>query len=240
MAKSIYVSIIATKEGSMTIQTMSLLIKTKLLSLLVITVLLAGCVSSQESISVELTTEPPTAPTTLPEAIEGLSSYSAETRITAIYSLPRFGEEAVIAVPLLIQNLQYETTSDVREAAAIILGEFGLDARSAVPELINVLQNDVSVNVRSAAAEALGQIGDSAAIPTLVDILYEKETQGLTNPELSINSARSIALITGQNFPDVDGEHGYQLNEQNVPLIVIAAQEWWETEGKFQKWGGER
>jgi HEAT repeat protein len=151
-------------------------------------------------------------------------------------ALSNFGKEAVEAVPALIQNLHYETTSDVREAAAIALGRLGPDARSAVPDLIGVLQNDNSVNVRSAAAEALGQIGDPLAVPALISVLYEEEVMGRTNMELTIDSAVSIALITGESFPDADSQHGYRLNEEGVPLVVIAAREWWEKEGQHRDW----
>jgi HEAT repeat protein len=185
---------------------------------------------------VEGTTVLPTAPATLPEVIDALSSYSAEARITAALALSKYGKEAVEAVPALIQNLHYETTSDVREAAAIALGRLGPDARNAVPDLIDMLQNDNSVNVRSAAAEALGQIGDPLAVPALASILHEKEVAGRTNIWLAIHSAVSIAQITGEKFPDADLQDGHRLNEEGIPLVAIAAREWWEKEGQFQNW----
>lgn len=137
-----------------------------------------GCNSPGGPLPVELTTVPPTAPATLPEVIAALSSYSAEARITAALAVPKFGKDAVAAVPALIQNLHYEPTSGVREAAAFALGQVGPDARSAVPELIGVLQNDDVVNVRRAAAGALGRINNPSAVPALASILYEKVIEG--------------------------------------------------------------
>jgi hypothetical protein len=208
----------------------------------------------------------PTAPATLPEVIDALLGYSGAARVTAAYALPRFGEEAVVAIPALIQNLHYETTSDVRKAAAFALGELGSGACDAVPDLLNVLHTDDSVNVRRSAAEALGKIGDPLAIPALVGILYEEDILGPTptplscthvggaevcdygkeaakwqriNEWLTLDAAIAIALITGEDFPDADSQHGYRLNEQGVLLIVIAARAWWEEKGQFQDWGDE-
>lgn len=198
-----------------------------------------GCGASIEPRPIELTTVPPTAPAKLSEVIETLSSNSAEARITAALAVPSFGTEAVAAVPALIQNLHYEPTSDVREAAAIALGKLGSDADSAVSELINILQNDGTVNVRIAAAEALGNIGNRSAVPTLAATLYEEDVIGRSNLELIIISAKSISLITGENFLDENSRQDYPLSEEGIPLIVIAAQKWWEQEGKDQLWEDE-
>ena len=179
---------------------------------------------------VEGTTLPPTAPSTLPAVVDALSSYSAEARIAAALALSKYGKEAVVAVPALIQNLYYESTPDVRRAAAIALGELGPDGQSAVPDLIHVLQADEAVQVRISAAEALGQIRAPSSVPTLAAGLYEEST------ELTIVSSVSIALITGARFPDAHSEHGYRLNEEGVPLIVVSARRWWEQEGKSQNW----
>jgi len=162
--------------------------------------------------------------------VDALSSYSAEARIAAALALSKYGKEAVVAVPALIQNLYYESTPDVRRAAAIALGELGPDGQSAVPDLIHVLQADEAVQVRISAAEALGQIRAPSSVPTLAASLYEENT------ELTIVSSVSIALITGERFPDVDSEHGYRLNEEGIPLIVVSARRWWEQEGKSQNW----
>jgi hypothetical protein len=191
--------------------------------------LVTACGSLEDRYPIELTTVPPTAPATLIEVIETLSGPSAEARMTAAYAVPRFGAQATAAVPALIQNLYYETNSDVRKAAAFALGEIGSDARSAVPALTDVLQADDSENARRAAAEALGQIGESSAVPSLAAHLYDE------NMWLTLISARSLALIVGEGLP-VDES---TLNEEGTPLLVVAARKWWEEKGKLQHWGSD-
>lgn len=181
---------------------------------------------------VEATTVPPTVPSTLSEVIDALSSYSAEARITAALALSEYGKEAAVAVPALIQNLHYEANSDVRRSAAIALGELGPDAHSSGPDLIHVLQTDSVVRVRISAAEALGRMGATASIPALASSLYEEDT------ELAIVAAVSISLIVGEDFPDAASQHGYRTNEEGIPLIVIAARQWWDQNGKDQDWPG--
>jgi HEAT repeat protein len=176
----------------------------------------------------------PTAPATLPEVLDALSSNSAGARITAAYALPRFGAEAVVAVPALIQNLYYETNSDVRIAVIFALGNLGADACSTVPALIRVLQNDDAVHARRSAAKALGQIGEPSSVSALANSLYDEDI-GVT-----AGSAGSIASITGESFSDTGSLYGgYLLNEEGVPLIVIAAREWWEEKGRLQYQGDE-
>jgi HEAT repeats len=192
--------------------------------------LMAGFCCSCGLLPVEATTVPPTAPPTLAEVLYALSSYSAETRITAALALSEYGKEAVVAVPALIENLHYEANSDVRRAAVIALGELGPDADVANSDLMHILQTDDAVRVRISAAEALGQIGASTSVPTLASNLDDENT------ELTIVAAVSISLITGESFPDADSQHGYRLNEEGIPLIVIAARRWWEEEGKLQDW----
>jgi len=192
----------------------------------------AGFCCSCGLLPVEATTVPPTVPSTLSEVIDALSSYSAEARITAALALSEYGKEAVVAVPALIQNLHYEANSDVRRAAAIALGELGPDGRSAVSDLTHVLQTDKAVRVRISAAEALGRMDASVSVPALASSLYAEDT------ELAIVAAVSISLITGEDSPDADSQHGYRVNEEGIPLIVIAARQWWEAEGKDQDWAG--
>ena len=41
----------------------------------------------------------------------------------------------------------------------------------------------------------------------------------------------------GVQFPDSEpGPHAYKLNDEGKLLLVIAAQEWWESEGKHMEW----
>jgi HEAT repeat protein len=149
--------------------------------------------------------------------------------------VPQFGEAAVAAVPALIENLHNETL-DVREAAAVALGRLGPDARDAVPDLIGVLQDSMGVHVRAEAARALGRIGDPSAVPALAATLYEEEVFGRSSINLDVYCAASISLIADLSLPDGHLVGGHQLNEEGVPLVVIAAREWWESEGIHQAW----
>lgn len=198
-------------------------------------ILIAGCDSSQV-IPIELTTVPATAPATLPEVIKALSSDLAEARITAARALPKYGKEAVKAIPALIENLNYEPTSDVRLAAAYALRELGPDAQSAVPALIEVVKNDDTENVRIAAIDALGRIGDPSAVPTLASVLYEEDDPGRNNIWLTIPVAESIALLTGKDFLAPDEP----LMEDGEAPIVVQVREWWEKEGRYLNWKNKK
>jgi hypothetical protein len=149
--------------------------------------------------------------------------------------VPEFGEAAVAAIPALVENLHRRST-EVREAAAVALGRLGPDARDAVPDLIGVLRDGVGVHMRIAAADALGRIGEPSSVPALAATLYEEAVFGRSSISLDISCAVSITQITGQSFPDADSQGGYQLDEEGVPLVVIAAREWWESEGIHQAW----
>lgn len=170
----------------------------------------------------------PTPPTTLPELIASLTSDNDVARIVAAKVLADMGPKAEPAVFALIQNLSYQGNSEVRESAARALGAIGPAAKSAVPQLTRLLLTDF-VNVQSAAAVALGQIGDTSAVPALAQGLNDRYI------EVSIDSAESIAILANQEFPDFNST-SYSLDENGVPLIVKAAQEWWRHEGQYRNW----
>lgn len=174
---------------------------------------------------------PPTAPVTFPEILGVLKNGSAEGRIsTASKVLTLSEKEKELAVPYLINNLDYKENSDVRRTAAIVLGEIGPKANQSVDRLVSLLNNDDATIVKIAAAEALGKIGDQSVVPNLVNYLNSSDL------ELAIVSAKSIALLTGQSFTDLDSQNGYSLDSAGEPYIVIDAKRWWEDEGKYQDW----
>lgn len=177
----------------------------------------------------------PTAPSTIPELIASLSDPDYRVRLVATYALRNMGPAAEPAVPALIVTLS-DDVSDIREASADALGEIGPKAAPAVPALIEVLRSDEYVHARVSAADALGKIGDVSAVPALADILWDQEAQKAYK-FIPIQAAQAIAQLTGNQFPDSEpGPHGYRLNDDGEPLIVIAAREWWESEGKHQEW----
>lgn len=171
---------------------------------------------------------PPTPPTTLPELIDVLLGPNAEARIGAAITLGNMGPSAVEAVPALTQNLYYRN-SEVRRYAARALGNLGSSAEPAIPGLIVILLSDSAVQPRREVAKALGKIGDISAIPALAQCLSD-EDEGV-----GIECAKSIAVLAGQQFPDLNSP-GYSLDEKGVPLIVIAAREWWQKEGQHKSW----
>lgn len=176
-----------------------------------------------------------TAPSTVTELVVSLSDPDHRARLAAIYALRDMGSAAEPAVPALIAALS-DTVSDVRVAAADALGEIGPKAAPAVPALIEVLRSDDFVHARVSAAEALGKIGDVSAVPALADILWDQEARE-EDISIPIKAAQAIAQLTDNSFPDSGpGSHGYRLNDDGEPLIVIAAQEWWQNKGMHQEW----
>jgi HEAT repeat protein len=216
--------------------------KNKILLLAVIGLFLTGCADAMQresqnvsvssptpEISMNEYSPAPTPPSTIPELIDVLTGdYGDEARIGAAYALGRMGEKATPAIPALTMNLFHEGPYEVRQRAAWALGEIGSNAQSSVPMLITVMFTDF-VHVRREAAEALGKIGDVSAIPALVQALADEDDG------VSSYAAESIAILTNQNFPDV-GKSGYHLDENGIPLIVKAAQQWWKKEGQFADW----
>ena len=171
---------------------------------------------------------PPTPPSTLPELIDVLLGPNDEARIGAALTLGNMGPSAIEAVPALTQNLYYRN-DEVSRYAAQALGKIGPGAAPAVPNLIVLLLSDSSVHSRREAAEALGKIGDASAVPALA--------QGLNDEDkgVGIECAKSIAVLTGQQFPDMNST-GYSLDENGIPLIVSSAKKWWTEEGQDKSW----
>jgi len=77
---------------------------------------------------------------------------------------------------VLIWNLLYHKSDDVRRSAATALGNIGPKAEKAVPALIQALK-DKHEFVRYYAAIALGKIGRGAekAVPALIEALKDKD-----------------------------------------------------------------
>ncbi|HKJ37269.1 MAG TPA: HEAT repeat domain-containing protein [Anaerolineales bacterium] len=173
----------------------------------------------------------PTPASTLQELLENISKGDAATKFISIYGLEKYGDDAAISIPILIESL-HDNNSDVRRAAIYILGTLGAEA--AVPDLMYVLENDDAHHPKRAAAEALGDIGDTTAIPALAMCLsnINIERDGFW---IQAICAKSIGRITGENFTDINSTV-YTLDNNDVPLIVIDAQKWWTEKGQFQTW----
>lgn len=177
----------------------------------------------------------PTAPSSIPDLIASLSDPDYRVRLVATFALRDMGPAAKTAVPALIVTLS-DDVSDIRASSADALGEIGPKAAPAVPVLIEILRSDEYAHARVSAAESLGKIGDVCAVPALANILWDREAKEAYR-FIPIAAAQAIAQLTGNQFPDSEpGPHGYRLNDNGEPLIVIAAREWWESEGKYQEW----
>lgn len=159
-----------------------------------------------------------------------------DVQISAAIALEELGPDARSAVPALIDVLQSDDTHvNVRRAVADTLGRIG--DSSAVPVLASVLYEEV---IEGTCEELVRRYPDDCRLdPHTTSCSCGGEigrTMGRTDDGLWVDSAVAIALITGEDFPDADSSGGYYLNEEGVPLVVIAAREWWKSEGQYQEW----
>lgn len=175
----------------------------------------------------------PTPANNLPDLIANLSSDDPRVRFVSANALDRYGKEALIAVPSLINNLDYTGASDVRQSAAAALGKLGPDAREAVPKLLAILRNEQEdYQVCDAVVRTLGKIKDKTAVPMLIGLLYKDDR---ISKYLWPISAKSVAQITGEKFEDLD-DYVFDVNEDGELYIVIDAKRWWEESGQYQDW----
>jgi len=173
----------------------------------------------------------PTPASTLAQLMLDMSSDEAAVRLVSTYALEGYGNQAVVAIPLLVANLADEDF-DVRLASAYVLGRLGPAAKAAVPDLIRALENDSYFRVRVEAAEALGSIGDRTAVPALALALLDDIPP---SHRVAIACAHSIATITGEEFRDSKST-SYWLDDTGLPLLVVDAREWWHSTGQFLDW----
>ena len=205
----------------------------------------------------------PAAAPAIPNLIKALSDVR-EVRGGAADVLASIGSAAAPATGALTILLNDEWAGN-RAAAARALGSIGPEAREATAALGLALTSDKDAAVRTFSAEALGTIGDPAALDNLSTALgadpeatvrraaalaiayigaqartaVPELEKALTDEEIGVRaaSAYAIARITGQPFPDSSGTgKGYRIGEDGEALIVIAAREWWETEGQYENW----
>lgn len=179
---------------------------------------------------------PPTVllPTTVPELILLLYDDGASVRIEAAYALGRMGAAATPAIPGLVHNLSYPYTSEVRQAAAKALGNMGSAAQPAVHPLIDMIKFQHFAGERITAIEVIANIGDSSVMPDLAPFLYEQSINGFPY-DVAAHTARTMGLLAKQDFPDLHGS-GFSLEADGTPIIVKAAQRWWEQKGQFMDW----
>jgi HEAT repeat protein len=154
-------------------------------------------------------------------------------RIAAALALYQYDVDPEEAIPILVENLEYDGPRQVRETAAVALGRMGPTAEAAIPKLIQVLQQDDSIQVRWAAAWALGEIGHSSAVPYLAEQLYYGGDRYERVRGASRESAEALEKILNADFTD---EPDGSIGPGDVLVIVIEARQWWEEEGQYREW----
>lgn len=163
--------------------------------ILVSTLILVLCASCQPSpsstIEIDLTRVP--TPATYEEIIQYMQSDSIDERLEGLSATLQYPEKSAEFVPLIIRNLYYPYSSDVRGYAARILSSISTDTISKLPDLIYVMNNDDSIHVRSECAMTLGNLGDLSAVPYLVNNLNNSNNVYL----FAVESAKSISKLTG-------------------------------------------
>lgn len=204
--------------------------KANCLFVIFLILVLIGCNSVSEQ------SAPPTPPSTMSELLDVLANGGAEARIGAAGAIGARGTEAAIAVPALIENLEYVGPYQVRKAAANALGRIGSEASPAISGLIVILQNDNEVvHARRTVALALGRIGDLSAVPALAEALYEEPLDTVSDGATK-QAALALEQLVGKDFVGRLGTGYTTDNESNLPVIVLNARKWWEDEGQYQKW----
>ena len=170
----------------------------------------------------------------VPALIQNLYYEIHHVQIAAAVALEELGPDARSAVPALIDVLQDDDTHvNVRRAATDALGRIGDSL--AVPGLASILYEEV---IEGTCEELVNRYPNDCRFDYSSCNCWGEigRTMGRINSGLKIDSAVAIALITGEDFPDADSSGGYYLNDEGVPLVVIAAREWWESEGQYQEW----
>lgn len=111
-------------------------------------------------------------------ALENLfRSANPVNRSVAATSLELLGDDALAALPTLVNVLGSDPDAGVRAAAAKAIGAMGIRAREAVPSLMQAAREDRWPKVRQAAMQALGEMGEGAseAIPVLSAALNDPD-----------------------------------------------------------------
>jgi HEAT repeat protein len=208
----------------------------------------------------------PDAAPAIPALAQALSDPSPEMRLFTAEAFSKIGPAAEPALPEIMKALSSDERDQEGPFLVITVGNIGSAAEPAVPLLIDILKYENDDFTRSLAAESLGKIGDPraltalmeeldskggdifdvresairavarfdgrarSAIPTLVKLLDDE------NSYVSEQSACAIAKITGESFPDSEGECKFVSTGNGEARIVVAARKWWEQDGQFQSW----
>lgn len=166
-------------------------------------------------------------PETIAKAILFIRSDNSEEQILGMWSILSYPNKDE-ALEYIVDNL-HDDDYDVRLNAIIVLGKLGPSSNLAVPDLLSSLASESSPEIMIEITIALGSIGNIIAVPSLAENLSHP------NQELAVYSAKSISNLTGVFFPDAQSS-GYHVDGNGNPYILLAAKEWWKTEGQYQDW----
>ena len=121
-----------------------------------------------------LTSIGPDAATAAPALLGGLQDPDPHVRVVCTAALPKVGAPAELAVPALIEQLQFEPSVIVLGA----LGEYRAASAPALPLLVEIVENDErEADQRCAAVQAIGRIGPAAVdrLPLLITALQDEQ-----------------------------------------------------------------
>lgn len=170
-------------------------------------------------------------PATLPEQVQALSSTDQNMRLATITKLVQRQNLPPVALEELIQLLS-DDDPVIRAASADALGAIMPRVTSSVSALMHVVETDPSADARLAAVDALARIGDTAAVPSLIQALYDMDDQYIA---VQRHAAEGIGQLAQQTFPTMDAS-GFSYDTDGMLIVVHAAQTWWEQEGRLKKW----
>lgn len=126
----------------------------------------------------------------VPVLMRSLNDRSETLRRKTISALGRIGQAAQLAIPSLLENMAYDESPAVRDAAETALASIG---SPAVPALTHLL-DDQDAELRERAARGLGQmktLAQPAANP-LRKLLKDE------NPEVRLAAAKALWQITAR------------------------------------------
>ncbi|MDB5313077.1 MAG: lyase domain protein repeat-containing protein [Gemmataceae bacterium] len=126
-------------------------------------------------------------PGVAPALARALADPGPEVRRNAALALGQVGAEAA---PLLAALA--DPDGEVRAAAASSLGELRPADPAAIPGLQKAAAGDPDVLARLAAIAALGRYGDQAAVPVLVDVLKENDTNLGSPHEFAVAALKEV------------------------------------------------
>lgn len=162
-----------------------------------------------------------------------------DVRWAAASALGAIGLDASEAIPALMDLLENGATYNEQATAAIALSQMVSEesADSILPRLVDALEHDSSM-VRDALVLAIGKTRQHARpyVPRLADLLWNEEDRLVRG-----RAAYAIQVITENQFSNIPNQpywdKGFKVNtEENELEIVLAARDWWQSEGQKENW----